>query len=662
MMMWRDSFWLFLLPFCLRAGVASCDELYPSGLYWNISVQSADGTFLVQPTAHFLFVPNGHICGVLGPSGAGKSTTLNALGGSIPPQSSLSVNGNITYYDATSETKTTGTINSGSVAWLQQHDSFFSMLTVKETLDMAAFLELPHLIESQRNARVQSIMESLGLTKLQDRPIGDPTTRHKGGLSGGEQRRVSLARELISNPKLFIGDEPTSGLDSTMSEKVIRLVQKMVQERDIPCLLSIHQPRSSIFRMLDEVLLLAPGGRVCYHGKSEKAIGYFRNLGYECPEETNPAEFLVDLVSIDVEDQSTSIQDEIRIIKLFEAFQEYQQKRRHKLSSMPPITAVAVEDCSTTSSRGSRRRFHIIRRFGRLLLRSWRQNARNRKVNILRLLASAGNAMLFTTIFKSIKKGVFTAKSVAERVSMLTFGIVNMSMIALLKTVDLFSKEKPVVQREQLRLQYSSLEYLFSKSIAEIPLDAAFAAVFTTVLKMTSGIRTGWRALTGTFALMTVAGASLGFAIGAASPSADVALSSSAMIMVVMMAVGIINPSGVDLSDPPPLLVRALKQISPINYAVKALCLSEYKDAEFGIDTGGKPVNIFSRARIMMRDLPKMGGLALVKNGNQVLQELGLADETYAGVMKQLGVLSLVNLAISLIGLQTKNSGLSQKC
>jgi ABC-type multidrug transport system permease subunit len=88
-------------------------------------------------------------------------------------------------------------------------------------------------------------------------------------------------------------------------------------------------------------------------------------------------------------------------------------------------------------------------------------------------------------------------------------------MMALMKTIQLFAKEKPVVQREQQRNQYTSLEYLLAKCMAELPLDAMFAGIFTTTLKAVCGIRIGWEALTGVFMLMTVAGASMGFAIGA---------------------------------------------------------------------------------------------------------------------------------------------------
>jgi ABC-type multidrug transport system ATPase subunit len=588
---------------------------------------------------------------------AGKSTTLSALGGMLSPHSSLTVNGNIVNYDANSRTSN----QLHRVAWLQQQDRFFSMLTVQETLDIAVFLESPHLTEQQRKSLVGATLDSLGLTKVEKRMVGDPSILLPGkGLSGGEQRRLSLARELVSSPELFIGDEPTSGLDSTLSEKVVHQIKKLVKERNIPCLLSLHQPRSSIFRMLDDIMLMAPEGRICYHGKADQAIQYFKNLGFPCPPMTNPAEFLVDLVSIDSEDPSLALEDEFRISQLEKSFQKHQIKVHRKVftaieSAVAPVDGGEIYKTAATDHKSLLSGFHhSLGRFRRLLLRSWKQNIRNHRVNAIRLIGSAGNAFLFSTIFKSIKKGAFTPKSVGDRVAMLSFGIINMSMIALLKTVDLFSKERPVVQREKMRRQYSSLEYLLSKSLAELPLDAAFAAVFTTVLKATSGIQTGWRALTGTFALMTVSGASLGFAIGAWTPSAEVAMSTAASLMVILMSVGIINPSGIDVSQPQPILVQGLKQISPINYAIKAVCVSEYKDMQF-VSENGKRNTLFSRS--VLKDLPKMGGLALVKNGNQVLHELGLGNETYLGSMRHLAFLSLANLFVSWIGLHLQSKG-----
>lgn len=442
--------------------------------------------------------------------------------------------------------------------------------------------------------------------------------------------------------------------DSTLSEKVVRLIKKLVKEREIPCILSLHQPRSSIWRMLDSVILLAPGGRVCYFGPTHSAVAYFAKLGYSCPTQTNPAEFLLDLVSIDSEDPRAAGEDEARIMKLAAAFAD----TRHAAVATIPKNAVNIDQDKmiATEKRRSGFRFRRIQRFGRLLLRSWRQNIRNYRVNILRLLVSAGNAYLFTNVFGSIKKGLFTAKSVADRTALLTFGIVNMTMMALMKTIDLFAKEKPVVRREQQRNQYSSMEYLLSKSLAEIPLDSVFAAIFTSVLKATSGIRIGWKELTGTFALMTVSGASLGFAIGSLSPTAEIAMSAGVPLMVLLMSVGVINPSGVDPSEPPPAVVDTLKALSPVAYAIKAVCIAEYRGAEFQDPSGGKR-GIFGRGRSLLRDLPKMGALALVRNGDQVLQELGLGNETYEGAMWHLIYLSAINLVISWIGLNIHSAG-----
>ena len=169
------------------------------------------------------------------------------------------------------------------------------------------------------------------------------------------------------------------------------------------------------------------------------------------------------------------------------------------------------------------------------------------------------------------------------------------------------------------------------------------------------GIRIGWRALTGAFTLMTVAGASLGFAIGALSPSAEVAITAGIPVMVILMTVGIINPSGIDASEPQPALVEALKQLSPIAYAIQAVCIAEYRGMVFD-DPQAKQGNPFTRGRRLLRDLPKMGALALVQNGDQVLDELGLGKVDYNGAMKHLAILSVANLLLSWIGLKLQSA------
>ena len=548
------------------------------------------------------------------------------------------------------------------------------MLTTREAVDLAAFLEFPDLPKSKRDELVESSLDALGLKAVQHRPIGDRATGG-GGLSGGERRRLSVALELLSTPHLFLADEPTTGLDSAQAGKVLHLIAQLAKERHIPCLCTLHQPRASIWKMFDSFILLGPGGRVCYMGSRKNATKYFAELGYNCPQETNPAEFFIDLVSVDTEDPIEAAKDEARIEKLAKAFSLRLKKSKESDSTwQPPSKSIAV------SSKAAVHPFRLIRRSLALLRRSWRQNVRNHKVNALRLGAAIGNSLLFSAIFGTVR-GAPSTKSVADRVALLSFGVINMSMVrawvrrmwrkqffrntltfdvdsckckmALMKTIDLFAKERPVVDREQMRSQYSSLEYLLAKSFAEIPLDTLFAAVFTTVLKATTGLCIPLTQLTATFSLMTVAGAALGFAIGSCTPNADAALATGVPLMVIFMVVGIINPSGVDKTRPPPQFLQYLKLASPIMWAVEALCIAEYSGMEFEEKNARWPWQRF-------RDLPKLGGLAMVRNGDQVLEALGLENSTYDGVMEKLAILSGIYLLISWAGLHYGGTSFEQ--
>ena len=695
---------------------------------------------IVQPQS--FSIANGRVCGLLGASGAGKTSLFNALLAGTPPTAKktgslfltshrngksdadeesshgswneederersaeesaayqgptgLTRSGQVWVYhqyplnggeERTKETLVLEPLHRSQVAFLQQQDVFFERLTVRETLDLAAYLELPHLPLEERREMVQQLLDGLGLAHVSDHHIGNadngdgdhaPHHHHgvgpsfpwvskmmdslsrlgdRGGrLSGGERRRLSVALELVTEKHVFMADEPTSGLDSALSFQVIKLIRELAISKHIPCLVSLHQPRSTIWNnLLDDCIIMAPGGRVCFAGATDEALLYFERVGFKIPSATNPAEFLVDLVSIDTENATQATLDEKRIQKLAVAFQDYQRKQgkekkqqdayKHNDFPKPTTSVLDIEEYDMFVEEGPRP-FDWVPRLAALLRRSWRQNIRNAQVNWLRLIGSAGNAYLLAQIFPTLRVAGVLPSSIADRIALLSFGAINMCMMAYMKTVELFAKERPVVRREHIRHHYSPLEYLVAKALAELPLDACFAAVFTTGLKYFTSLRISWINLTAAFSLLTAAGASMGFAVGSWAPTEQMAVTAGLPLLVIFMVVGVINPSGVDSSKPKPFVVQLLKEFSPFAFAIEALALGEYPGMEFV-----KEQRRFGWFR-KLRDLPRMGGLALVQNGDQVIDALGLQGKTFRESMVRLATLTAGNLILSWLGL-----------
>ncbi|KAJ2048377.1 hypothetical protein H4S04_003863 [Coemansia sp. S16] len=231
----------------------------------------------------------GEVIGLLGPSGAGKTTLLNILAGRIEGGV---LNGKVQFRGK----KRVPGIFKRRVAYVEQEDVMFPMLTVEETIMFAAKLRLTDKKYSQlqKVERVASVMQQLRLSHIKSSKIGDALNR---GVSGGERKRVSIGVGLVTDPDMIVLDEPTSGLDSNSAEMVVELVRDITRSRGIASVMTVHQPNANMLNCFDRILLLSQGHLV-FFGSSNEAIEYFESKGFPCPLRQNPADFFIDIMSL----------------------------------------------------------------------------------------------------------------------------------------------------------------------------------------------------------------------------------------------------------------------------------------------------------------------------------------------------------------------------
>lgn len=235
-------------------------------------------------------VSPGEILAMLGPSGSGKTTLLSAIGGRIK-NGRGHLSGKILYNEIpyTKELKR-------RTGFVSQDDVLYDNLTVSETLLYAANLRLPQeLTKEEKVARVEAVIEELGLQKCKDTRLGGGSGYFSRGVSGGERKRVSIGHEMLMNPSLLLLDEPTSGLDSTISLKIIRTLKNLAS-CGTTVITTTRQPSSLFFHLFNKILLLSDGCAL-YYGQRSDAMSYFESLGFTPTFATNPADFLLDLAN-----------------------------------------------------------------------------------------------------------------------------------------------------------------------------------------------------------------------------------------------------------------------------------------------------------------------------------------------------------------------------
>ena len=226
----------------------------------------------------------------MGPSGSGKTTLLNVLAHRVA-SADAQVSGQVLIND---HQPTQAKLR--QISTYVEQDSLIGSLTVRETVDFAARLSLPSTVSKEaRRTRVDGLLQSFGLNEQANLLVGTPIRK---GISGGQKRRLGVASQLVTSPKIVFLDEPTSGLDSTASYEVMRFIKDIAEKNRLVVIASIHQPSTATFELFDK-LVLHSGGKTCYSGSVEGTMPYFAAISYSMPLYINPAEFLLDLVNPD---------------------------------------------------------------------------------------------------------------------------------------------------------------------------------------------------------------------------------------------------------------------------------------------------------------------------------------------------------------------------
>jgi ABC transport system ATP-binding/permease protein len=202
--------------------------------------------------------PLSHFGAIIGPSGCGKSTFLKTVAG-IMPQSQGKIHWMNNELGAAQE------LNPGDLGYVPQFSVLHDELTVEESIRFALLLRVSGLGTPLLETRIQGLLEATGLSSV--------AKAKTAVLSGGQKRRLGLALELVSTPRLLLCDEVTSGLDLKSEDEIVELLKNVSGENSRLVLCVTHSLRH--LHLYDSVTLLYQG-HLIFHGLPGVFLDYFR--------------------------------------------------------------------------------------------------------------------------------------------------------------------------------------------------------------------------------------------------------------------------------------------------------------------------------------------------------------------------------------------------
>ena len=352
-------------------------------------------------------IESGSFVALVGGSGAGKSTLMDCLNGFRPATSGhVIVNGEDFYSNYNSYKSIIG--------YVPQQDVVYKNLTVEQMLSYSAKLRMPSdTTPQERKARIEQVIKDVSLEGRENLKISK--------LSGGQKKRVSIAVELLADPKLLYLDEPTSGLDPGLDKSMMELLSSL-SKKGTTIVLITHATTN--ITLCDKVVFMGAGGRLCYCGAPSGLLEHFE---------------VDDIPDIYKKLSIASGQDGDKILEENARYFESKHKANSHLKDVGPM-ATSSTNPSKRKSVGSIRQLSIlIRRYFKLIFS-----------DIASVILMFGQAPIMLLILTTVisdetflyhdkaKQFLFVVSSIAT-----IMGVLN-SFIEICKERDIFKREYAV--------------------------------------------------------------------------------------------------------------------------------------------------------------------------------------------------------------------------
>lgn len=489
----------------------------------------------------------------MGPSGSGKTSLITVAAGLTKP-------GDVQEGSVIKVNDEEGSVPKRLVGVVWQDDLLLGNLTVEETIYFAARLKTP--AKTPVHKVVEETMEELGLVHIRDSLIGSAQVR---GISGGERKRVSVASELVVRPSLLFLDEPTSGLDSTSAQSLMQTLKDLAMMGHAIAVV-IHQPRTAIYNMLDNVLLLSRG-RVVYNGKACHARAHLESCDSveKLPPETGIADWIMDVIKNDEQNGGllpnywNEQEAECNQKECTRDTDAIPQKLLRRKSSLAELRAIPKFETS----------FWVQLM---LLTKRTLKQQRGEKVTKVSLLVTL-TYIIFTAFFWWRLPD--DTSSLYDRSSLLFFMLIAQANGIVIASVSTFQQERSLLARERAKKMYGVLPFFIAKTASDMTNNVLLPVAYGMVSYWLANLRPTAAAFfkfVFAFYLTLSTAQSMGLFLSIAIPSMQIALILAPPITLFFVLMGGFYVPYVSMN----VLIRWLSWLSFARYGYSSFLINEY--------------------------------------------------------------------------------------